>query len=260
MKKRNFPALLILVLLIFSLSSCKNTKNTKETTAETKPQQTAEKVTVSQAAENVMKRKYKEAMYKFCYSHIFPNGEEAEYDSFFGDMSENNFAVYDVDSDGIKELIIKYETASMAGKAEQVYGYDLSTGELYEEFSAFVSNTYFSHGIVKREISHNNGYSLRDDFWPYFLYQYNAETGKYEEIADVDAWEKEIHPNIEGKGNYPDNIDTENYGLVFLIRENGEEKILSKSQYDEWCCSWFEDAEEYTIPYVSISPENIDAM
>lgn len=260
MKKRNFSAIFILTLLIFTLPSCKNAKNTKETAADSEPQQTAEKVTVSQAAENVMKRKYKEAMYKFCYSHIFPNGEEAEYTGDFGEMSENNFAVYDVDSDGIKELIIKYETASMAGKAEQVYGYDLSTGELYEEFNAFVSNTYFSYGIVKREISHNNGYSARDDFWPYFLYQYNAETKKYEEVADVDAWEKEIHPNIEGKGNYPDNIDTENYGLVFLIRENGEEKILSKSQYDEWCSSWFEDAEEYTIPYVSISPENIDAM
>lgn len=189
MKKRNFSAIFILTLLIFTLPSCKNAKNTKETAADSEPQQTAEKVTVSQAAENVMKRKYKEAMYKFCYSHIFPNGEEAEYTGDFGEMSENNFAVYDVDSDGIKELIIKYE-----------------------------------------------------------------------EVADVDAWEKEIYPNIEGKGNYPDNIDTENYGLVFLIRENGEEKILSKSQYDEWCISWFEDAEEYTIPYVSISPENIDAM
>ena len=108
----------------------------------------------------------------------------------FHDMSENKFAVYDIDSDGKKELIVLYTTTYMAGMTGTVYAYDSSSGTLRAELQEFPSLTFYDNGAVVAEWSHNQG--MAGDFWPYTVYSYNSGTDTYEQTAMVDAWDKSV--------------------------------------------------------------------
>ena len=52
---------------------------------------------------------YAAALEEIYTNHTFPDGKDFGFDGFH-DMSENKFAVYDIDSDGKKELIVLYTT------------------------------------------------------------------------------------------------------------------------------------------------------
>lgn len=111
-------------------------------------------------------------------NRIWPDGTEVD---LMGDMSENVFAVYDVDGDGEDELIIKYTSSSMAGMIEAVYGYDSETGVLYQELREFPALTFYDNGFIRADASHNQS----DDpaAWPYTMYQYKKDTNTYEEAG-----------------------------------------------------------------------------
>lgn len=75
---------------------------------------------------------YAAALEEIYTNHTFPDGKDFGFDGFH-DMSENKFAVYDIDSDGKKELIVLYTTTYMAGMTGTVYAYDSSSGTLRAE-------------------------------------------------------------------------------------------------------------------------------
>ena len=66
-----------------------------------------------------------------------PDGEldTSSLENGFGRMSDNRFAVADIDGDGREELIVCYANASMAGMMEIIYDYDPVLGELKREFT-----------------------------------------------------------------------------------------------------------------------------
>ncbi len=111
-------------------------------------------------------------------NRIWPDGTEVE---LMGEMSENVFAVYDVDGDGEDELIIKYTSSSMAGMIEAVYGYDSETGVLYQKFIEFPALTFYDNGFIRADASHNQ--SGDPEAYPYTMYQYKKNTNTYEEVG-----------------------------------------------------------------------------
>lgn len=111
-------------------------------------------------------------------NRIWPDGTEVD---LMGDMSENVFAVYDVDGDGEDELIIKYTSSSMAGMIEAVYGYDSETGVLYQELREFPALTFYDNGFIRADASHNQ--SDDPEACPYTMYQYKKDTDTYEEVG-----------------------------------------------------------------------------
>ena len=124
------------------------------------------------------------------YQHKYPDGQDCGF-NYSGDVSDNQFAIYDIDFDGKEELIIQYTTTYTAGMVEVIYDYDSKTKLLKEELRSFPSLTYYNNGIVSADWSHNQGLAGLGDFWPYTLYQYKQESDTYIEIASVDAWNKE---------------------------------------------------------------------
>lgn len=185
-------------------------------------------------------------------NHVFPNGNDYGI-SDYSQISENKFAIYDIDFDGKDELIIQYTTTAMAGMIEAVFEYDSSLNTVKEEFMEFPALTYYDNGIVEAEWSHNQG--LGGEFWPYTLYQYSRETDAYIEVCMVDAWDKSY---VET--DFPDELDKDGDGIVYYIMEDGTYELktpVDLEEYMEWRNYYLGQAEKLNIPYRNLTEENI---
>lgn len=202
---------------------------------------------------------YFTALENLIQNHTFPDGTEAG--ELSGDMSENMFAIYDVDNDGKDELIIMYSGTIIAGMTEYVFGYDDETGALQTELQEFPPVTFYNNGIVKVLWSHNQGRA--GEFWPYNMYQYNRDSDSYVLVGMVDAWDKNI-PGTDSQNNpFPSDIDKSETGFVYYIMKDGQyddTHPVDVSEYNEWVNDYIEDALEIQIQYMDLTEENISQI
>ena len=203
---------------------------------------------------------YKAALYRIRNTHTFPDGVNYGYDELY-DISENHFAIYDVDADGKNELLISYWTTSMAGNVFQIYGYDEISDDLQEEFSEYLGVTFYSNGMIEAKKSHNHGLaSMSEEFWPYALYQYDSENDCYIKTADVDAWEQAYRSEYEGI-EFPKEADIDGDGLLYYIMTNDTyeyQNPMDAEAYEKWRDSYLKDAEVIQIPLLRLTKENIE--
>ena len=200
---------------------------------------------------------YKAALYDFLNNHTFPDGSDCAYDESFGEMSDNTFAISDIDNDGSAELIINYITAPVSGQVMNVYDYNEDNGSISLELMEVPQAEFYSNGLVKAMWSHNQGLA-GDSFWPYNLYKYNEERKVYEPVASVDAWNLSYAAKDFNGNSFPKEIDKENAGIVYYVTENGAENIISKTDYDKWYNSYFSAVESINVSYVNLTKENIE--
>uniref|UniRef100_UPI0040571716 hypothetical protein n=1 Tax=Agathobacter sp. TaxID=2021311 RepID=UPI0040571716 len=199
---------------------------------------------------------YQSVLLDIYHNQQFPGGRELGYDGF--DLSDNRFAIEDIDGDGNEELIVIYTTTYVAGHAEIIYDYDAATGSVREQFVEYPAVTHFDNGILKADWSHNQGLAGR--IWPYTLYQYNPEKDIYEAIAMVDAWDKSL-ADTDYEGNaFPDGVDKDGDMLVYYIMPPDEYELKNPVDYEEfekWFDSYRKDAEVVRPSYMELTVENI---
>lgn len=202
---------------------------------------------------------YKAAIEKLVSDRVFPNGEDAGFyaDGSFGDMSENRYAIADVDGDGREELVIQFVTAPMAGVVERVYGYNETDGALKLKLNEFPMITYYTNGVAEAGWSHNQGWA-GERLWPYSLFRYNADKDEYEIIASVDAWDKALADRDMDDNPYPADIDAENAGYVVILTEGTETRYVSASEYEAWRAEIMGDAKTMDVNYRSVTAEAAD--
>ena len=189
-----------------------------------------------------------------------PDGEldTSSLENGFGQMSDNRFAVADIDGDGREELIVCYDNASMAGMMEIIYDYDPALGELKREFTEWPRLTYYDNGIIKAEASHNHTHG---EFWPFALYQYETESDSYKQIAYVHTWDKEISDVYEGQP-FPEELDTDGDGTLFNISEGAESSYeyedykYNQIDFEKWYDGMMDGAQEITVPYQPLEYES----
>lgn len=215
---------------------------TAEPTPTPEPESTPEP-TEDPALRDARLAAYQLALHQFAYDLRWPDGSETYFDPNFGLMEENFYAICDVNGDGAEELVIRFVTAPMAGKAERVYAYDAETG-IYEALSGFPEISYYESGIAVLPVSHNQGYA-GDALWPYSAYRYNAETGLYDFAAAVDAWSREM--KAEG---YPEEVDAEGAGAVYYVTEDSFARAepISKSAFEAWETEFFGGEAPIALP------------
>ena len=195
-----------------------------------------------------------------------PDGEldTSSLEDGFGKMADNHFAVTDIDGDGREELIVSYTNAIMAGMMEIIYDYDPVLGVLKRELTEWPALTYYDNGIIKAEASHNHS---RGEFWPFALYQYQADADAYLQIGYVSAWDKEIAAEWDDGQPFPDELDTDGDGTLFQICKEGEEISFAYEDFkynqadvDEWLGAYLsgapEDAKEISIDYKPLEYES----
>lgn len=206
---------------------------------------------------SAMIKKYQEVLEGIYNDQVYPDGSSCNYDNY-GSISDNQFAVYDVDRDGQEELIIIFSTSSMAGMLESMYSYDAATDSVRLEFSEFPGAVYYDNGLALVGWSHNQG--LAGDFWPYNVHQYNSQTDEYEAVFSVDAWERDC-ADIDFDGNpYPEDVDVDNAGIVFYIMPGDSYNMdhpMSMEDYNAWYNSIMGGAAELEVPFQYLTVENI---
>lgn len=207
-----------------------------------------------------MLKAYRAALEGIFYDQVYPDGTDCGFDNY-GSISDNLFAVYDVDRDGRDELMVLFSTSSMAGMREAVYGYDSAADSLVLELSEFPGAVYYDNGVVLVDWSHNQG--LAGDFWPYNVYQYDPGTDRYDMAASVDAWDRSLADTDYSGNSYPVDVDVNNDGIVFYIMPGGTydmEHPVGMRDYKAWYNSVLGGAQEMTIPYLSLTAEHIDGI
>lgn len=144
------------------------------------------------------------------------------------------FALQDIDLDGRVELLIDHQGSIMATVCEMVYDYDETGGQVYEEISDFPQISFYTNGYARADWSHNQTHS---EFWPYCLYRYDSGSDRYESIAMVSAWDKELSETNYGGSVFPDEVDSSGTGRVYLIKDlrtNQELEPMDVTEYDKW--------------------------
>lgn len=173
-------------------------------------------------------------------------------------ISDNQFAVADVDGDGREELIISYTTASMAGMLKIVYGYNPDTMELTRELLDFADTIFYDNGIGMVSAAHNHTLSM--DFWPYTLYQYNPQTDQYDFLASVSAWDKGYGDVSYGENIFPEEEDLDGDGIIYEIRtdlnQEAEAIRYDGDDFQTWLSGYLGQAREMEITYEPVAAEN----
>lgn len=216
------------------------------------PDQTADSVDGTYPA-------YAAALETLLQRHMLPDGTDTG--EQFGDIAENQFAVYDVDHDGKDELILLYSTTATAGMAGYIFAYDNESGLLQTELQEFPSLTFYENGVVEAGWSHNQG--LAGDFWPYSLYQYDANSDRYTPVGMVDAWDKGFSETDYQNRPFPSDIDKSGTGVVYYIMEDGQYDTtnpVDASAYNAWVNAHIGGASEIQIQYMTLTEENISQV
>lgn len=205
------------------------------------------------------RKAYRDTLQTLYTTYCLPGGYELGYDGI-SDRDNNKFAVYDVDGDGSQELILKYGTTSTAGNTCAIYDYDEDTDSVKEELLAYIHVEFDESGYLIARASHAHGLGSGGILWPYTLYQYDSLTDTYDQVARVDTWEKQYYPHDYAGNPFPDDLDEDGDGVVYLLYfpDTEEPQILDGEAFRAWEMGY--RTAEIPLPWVSLAPENIEAL
>ena len=215
----------------------------------------------SQKEKEEMLAAYSSILNDIYFNHTLPNGQPCpifEDDKNY-DMSQNNFAIFDIDFDGKDELIINFTNSYMAGRTTTIYGYNSTLGTVQEELLEFPTLTFYNNGIVMAFASHNHGLAATfPDFWPYGLYQYNADSDQYRQIASVTAWDRAQTETDDNNNPFPSKADLDGDGVIYFVYliESDTTLTFDGTEFKQWEDSYIGGQNEISIPFQSIAKEN----
>lgn len=201
---------------------------------------------------------YQFVLQQLAFEHVWPDGQDAGFDGSIGFIEENFFALCDVNGDGAEELIVRFVTADDERQAEAVFAWDASSGTARQVLSAAPGAVYFP-GLA--QAFWRFGPTLAGDgYQPYDLYQFDAAAGEYILLAEVNMWSRSVD-TVDFKGDpYPDALDAEGAGTVFILTRNGVTETVCKRDYDAWLSSVFDGAEALILPFQPLTEQNIKAL
>lgn len=264
---------LLILCSVFILTGCGKIE-IESSTVEIIPKSTAEQPTevitepeTSETTESEV-HTYQKLLEDIYYLQQFPQYDEP-FENYDWDISGNEFAIYDIDSDGRDELIFMFTETAVAGMLGLIYDHD-SNGGIVVELMAFPSMRFYDNGIIEVDISHNQGPS--GDFWPYSLYKYNEETDSYIKVATVWSLGRDVieEQNVEAEKaghepywEYPYEADTSGSGIVYNImlsdvEYSGEKQYVDVTEYNTWHEQYTGGAELLELPFMKLTEENIE--
>lgn len=257
---------LLILCSIFLLTGCSDKTTeisisdiTSELQAESQTESETEKVTETTDSNIFEKKTYREVLeYIYCYCKVL------QYD-----VSNNEFAVYDVDNDGRDELIVRVIEAGVADQLASIYDRN-SDGNIVLQFSSYPSMEFYENSAIKVYSAHNQTHSFK--VHPFTEYEYDKETDSYNKIGIVYGLDKDIVDMVNQEKeevgmtdflDYPAEYDTSNSGTVYYIRpdwDRGAEIPIDVTEFNERYEQFTEGAEIIDIPFMKLTEENIQTV
>lgn len=204
------------------------------------------------ATQNPQTEAYAAALEGLYYDHIYPNGDSLppSADGSYSDLGLNQFAVYDIDSDGEDELLFLYSNTDFSKMTLLVYRYDTDfPGSLMVELFERPDTTFYEIGMVQTATS------TGEESDTYLFYSYSPISDTYEYIASVESWNKTLSPD-----DFPDEADADGDGIVYRHYVGTNAQIIDGSAYQELLNSWIGGVAAVKIPYQAFTPENIATL
>lgn len=214
------------------------------------------------------KEQYIKAIKELYYNHKLPDGsllEDPMYTENY-DMSENRFAICDIDSDGKDELLIALTHFPMAAMRTIIYDYDSYTNKFREQITEFNWMNFYNNGVLEAMWSHNQGVA-GDALWPYTMYKYDIDSDSYKVVAQVNAWNKlfaDTNWITETYAEFPSEIDVDQDEIVYYITLDGNldlTKVVDLKEYEEWRREYIpESTKKIEVSYMNFTEENIASI
>ena len=218
----------IIVLCVFSLmiSSCNETivdtapessETAAESSAETSATIFSEETTITTTESTtestpvttnkaLLYEKYKEALTKLRKDLIWPVKRDHLDNNIAEifeekDVSENSFAIADIDCDGTDELIIKWTAISGMSWTYccEIFEYDAIKDELRSEGYFDPFSSFYDNGIVTNPYYRNMDYG--EVTWPYSIHKYDHENDNFpvDPVGNVVCFDREY---LKYRGKY----------------------------------------------------------
>jgi predicted nucleic acid-binding Zn ribbon protein len=169
---------------------------------------------------------------------VWADGSEVMLEPSELNSTDNTFAIYDIDLDGMDELIILMAGTSMANANTVVYGYDESTDTVYKECDSWIYTDFYNDGTVITEYGQKGGYGeYRRD-----IYKYDAINDIYNYKGWYDEYDLEVFLEYGTEDFFPYEGDTDGNGLTYCIYDldynfDGS-TYVDDNVYEEWLKTW----------------------
>ena len=158
------------------------------------------------------------------------------------------YALADIDGDGSSELLVRYPSST--GTREVICTYD-ADGNLTVTGNGLYGGTYYDNGSVVTGASDPQGYSS-GVLSPYSIYVNDG--GNYYKSVTVAGWNSELSSTEDGENTFPDYIDEDGNGHVYMIYGAGGDgaEIVDDAEYFSWYAAIMGDAQPVSISYTTV--------
>ena len=179
-------------------------------------------------------------------------------------LSDNHFAIFDIDGDGEEELVTEFCTGPTAALEINIYGYDSQSGEIFSELCEYYGATVYDNGVIIVLASHNQG-RAGENFWPYTIYLYDPLRDVYLNMTWVDAWDRQVADGADwGEIPFPEEVDEDGDGVVYYVITDGgyapQADPVDGPAYEAWRDSLLEGIAQVEIPWRPLTEEDINSL
>lgn len=275
--KKKMVSILLGAVLAISLSACAEDRRIEEfredeyeeveteeivsTEAIERTEATEDTTNLADIIKSVIQPKSAEiSKEEFCYAAKL-NGMVQAPELFWGDESqvtnipeENEFAILDINSDGMKELLVKYNHLSVNGgvRSADIYQNDDLCGSVFVEPMAdvyHVNADFYQDGTIIEEDN-------MDEYWSAMIYQSGvAVEGAYE-------WDSSLPADCYFGKEFPTAQDVDGDGKIYVWYDIGDTSVgehtyLTKEEHDARMAELTAGKEKLDITWRNITEENI---
>lgn len=150
------------------------------------------------------------------------------------------YAVYDIDGDGIEELMLYVDRPGTGSSWSIIYEYSVDTDSLKQELYAYMDNQFYSNGRIV---------GMDDSSHGVMVYVYNPESDDYSDsyltiMRGTTYWDMGSN-----------NEDHSGYDYRVYHSNTEEETYMTEEEYNQWLADQTAGAMEIEIPWKKIVDE-----